>query len=61
MEMVGFIGLGTIGGAIAKNIRRAGYPMMVHDIVPEAARPLVEEELGRQEEAAGVEVRTRPE
>ena len=42
MEMIGFIGLGTIGGAIAKNIRKAGYPMMVHDIVPEAARPLVE-------------------
>ena len=42
MEMVGFVGLGTIGGAIARNIRQAGYPMMVHDIVPEAARPLVE-------------------
>src|SRR5262247_999484 len=42
MEMIGFVGLGTIGGAIAKNIRKAGYPMMVHDIVPEAARPLVE-------------------
>src|SRR5262245_58876957 len=42
MEMVGFVGLGTIGGAIARNIRQAGYPMMVHDIVLEAARPLVE-------------------
>ena len=42
MEMIGFVGLGTIGGAIARNIRQAGYPMMVHDIVPEAARPLVE-------------------
>src|SRR5262245_15423978 len=42
MEMVGFVGLGTIGGAIARNIRKAGYPMMVHDIVPEAARLLVE-------------------
>ena len=42
MEMIGFVGLGTIGGAIARNIRKAGYPMMVHDIRPEAARPLVE-------------------
>ena len=42
MEMVGFVGLGTIGGAIARNIRQAGYPMMVHDIVLEAAQPLVE-------------------
>src|SRR4029450_11236344 len=42
MEMIGFVGLGTIGGAIARSIRQAGYPMMVHDIVPEAVRPLVE-------------------
>ena len=42
MEMIGFVGLGTIGGAIARNIRQAGYPMIVHDIVPEATRPLVE-------------------
>ena len=48
MEMIGFVGLGTIGGAIARNIRKAGYPMMVHDIVPEAARPLVEGGLSRQ-------------
>jgi 3-hydroxyisobutyrate dehydrogenase-like beta-hydroxyacid dehydrogenase len=42
MEMIGFIGLGTIGGAIARNIQKAGYPMMVHDIRPEAVQPLVE-------------------
>lgn len=41
MELIGFIGLGTIGGAIARHIRKAGYPMMVHDIRPEAAEPLV--------------------
>jgi 3-hydroxyisobutyrate dehydrogenase len=41
MEIIGFIGLGTIGGAIARNIRKAGYPMMVHDILPEAVHPLV--------------------
>jgi 3-hydroxyisobutyrate dehydrogenase-like beta-hydroxyacid dehydrogenase len=49
MEIIGFVGLGTIGGAVARNIRKAGYPMMVHDIRPEAVQPLVE--LGA--EAAG--------
>jgi 3-hydroxyisobutyrate dehydrogenase len=42
METVGFVGLGTIGGAIARNILKAGYSMMVHDIRPEATQPLVE-------------------
>ena len=42
METIGFIGLGTIGGAISRNLQRAGYPLMVHDILPEAAQPLVE-------------------
>ena len=41
MEQIGFVGLGTIGGAIAKNIQRAGYPMVVYDIRPEAAEALV--------------------
>ena len=39
---VGFIGLGTIGGAIALNLQKAGYPMVVHDISPEAMQPLVD-------------------
>jgi 3-hydroxyisobutyrate dehydrogenase-like beta-hydroxyacid dehydrogenase len=42
MEMIGFVGLGTIGGAIAGNIRKAGYPMMVRDILPEATQPLID-------------------
>jgi 3-hydroxyisobutyrate dehydrogenase-like beta-hydroxyacid dehydrogenase len=28
MERIGFVGLGTIGGAIAKNILKSGYPML---------------------------------
>jgi 3-hydroxyisobutyrate dehydrogenase len=42
MEMLGVIGLGTIGGVVAANLQRAGYTMVVHDILPEATRPLLE-------------------
>jgi 3-hydroxyisobutyrate dehydrogenase-like beta-hydroxyacid dehydrogenase len=42
MELIGFVGLGTIGGIVARNIQKAGYPMMVHDIRAEAAQPFVE-------------------
>jgi len=42
METIGFVGLGTIGGAIAGNILKAGYPMILHDIRPEVTRSLVE-------------------
>ena len=35
---VGFIGLGTMGGNAAKNILRAGFQTVVHDLRPEAAR-----------------------
>ena len=38
METIGFVGLGTIGGTVAGNIRKAGYPMMVYDIRPEAVQ-----------------------
>jgi 3-hydroxyisobutyrate dehydrogenase len=41
-ETIGIVGLGTIGGAIARNIQKTGCPMIVHDIRPEAVRPLVE-------------------
>ena len=43
METVGFIGLGRMGSAMAGNIRRAGYPMVVHDVVEGATRALLEE------------------
>ena len=42
MDTVGFIGLGNIGSAVAANIGSAGYPLVVHDIREEAARPLLE-------------------
>jgi 3-hydroxyisobutyrate dehydrogenase len=40
METIGFVGLGTIGGVVARNIQKAGYPMVVHDVLPEAVQPL---------------------
>jgi 3-hydroxyisobutyrate dehydrogenase len=42
MEAIGFVGLGNIGGVVAKNLQKAGYSMVVYDIVSAAARPLVE-------------------
>ena len=35
--MVGFIGLGTIGGPMAANVQKAGYNLIVHDLNREAA------------------------
>ena len=39
-ESIGFIGLGTMGGPMARNLMRAGKRLIVHDIRPEAARSL---------------------
>ena len=40
MTRVGLIGLGTIGGTIAKNLLLSGYSLVVHDIRAEAAETL---------------------
>lgn len=42
METIGFIGLGRIGTAMAANIQKAGYPMVVHDVREAATKPLLE-------------------
>ena len=42
MQKLGFIGLGTMGGAAAKNLLRAGFPLVVYDIKKEKAAPLLE-------------------
>lgn len=39
---VGFIGLGNMGGAVARNIQRAGFNLVVFDIRKEAAETLIE-------------------
>ena len=41
METVGFIGLGKMGTAMATNIQKARYPMVVYDIRAEAATSLL--------------------
>lgn len=38
---IGFIGLGIMGGPMAKNLIKAGYPLTVYDIVPEKVAGLV--------------------
>ncbi len=39
---IGFIGLGTMGGSMSLNIRKAGYDMVVHDVRREAAARHIE-------------------
>lgn len=38
---IGFIGLGTMGGGMALNLRKAGHDLIVHDVRPEVGRPLL--------------------
>ena len=42
-EKIGFIGLGAMGGPMAKNLVKSGYALSVYDIVPEKMTPLVED------------------
>ena len=42
MEIVGFIGLGNLGGPVAGHIQSAGFPLVVYDLRPEAMRPFRE-------------------
>lgn len=42
MEKIGFIGLGIMGRPMAKNLLRAGYPVQVYDVNPEAVKELVQ-------------------
>ena len=40
-ERIGFIGLGIMGRPMAKNLLKAGYPLLVYDIVPAAVEEVV--------------------
>jgi 2-hydroxymethylglutarate dehydrogenase len=39
---IGFIGIGQMGKHMARHIMEAGFSLTVHDIIKEAARPLLE-------------------
>ncbi|MFQ5829798.1 MAG: 2-hydroxy-3-oxopropionate reductase [Candidatus Methylomirabilia bacterium] len=39
-QRIGFIGLGIMGRPMAKNLLRAGYPLVVHDLRPEPVQEL---------------------
>ena len=45
MEKIGFIGLGNLGENMAKNIQKAGYPMVVLDNRKEQEKELVQDQL----------------
>ena len=40
-EQIGFIGLGNMGGPMAGRLIDGGYSLVVNDVRPEAARPLL--------------------
>ncbi|NMB46650.1 MAG: 2-hydroxy-3-oxopropionate reductase [Firmicutes bacterium] len=42
MQTIGFIGLGIMGKPMAKNLLKAGYPLIVYDINQEAVEELVD-------------------
>lgn len=42
MQKVGFIGLGLMGGPMAANVARAGFPLTVYNRSPEKAKALTE-------------------
>jgi 3-hydroxyisobutyrate dehydrogenase len=54
MERIGFIGLGTMGAAMAANIARGGFPLTVWNRTPGKAGPLVA--LGAREARSPAEV-----
>jgi 3-hydroxyisobutyrate dehydrogenase-like beta-hydroxyacid dehydrogenase len=57
VETVGFIGLGNMGGGMARNVLRAGYALVVHDVRAEAVQALAS--LGAQVAGSPAEVARR--
>ena len=53
MEKIGFVGLGVMGKPMAKNLLKAGYSLMVYDIVPEFVKEIVD--AGAQEASSSKE------
>jgi 2-hydroxy-3-oxopropionate reductase len=40
-ELMGFIGVGVMGGRMARRLLEAGYPLIIHDVNPSTLKPLV--------------------
>ncbi|MCA3346278.1 MAG: NAD(P)-binding domain-containing protein, partial [Roseomonas sp.] len=51
-DKIGFVGLGAMGGPMARNLLKAGFGLVVHDIDPRKVQALSE---------AGAEVAHAPE
>jgi len=56
---IGFIGLGIMGKPMAKNLLKAGYPVVVYDIVSEAVKELVD--AGAEQGASSADVASKSE
>ena len=56
---IGFIGLGIMGKPMAKNLLKAGYPVMVYDIVAEAVKELVQ--AGAEQGSSSADVASKSE
>jgi 3-hydroxyisobutyrate dehydrogenase len=57
MDRVGFIGLGTMGAAMAANVARAGFPLFVWNRTPGRAGELIK--LGAEEATSPAELASR--
>ena len=51
---IGFIGLGIMGKAMARNLLKGGHSLVVYDIVPALADALVADGAERADSSAGV-------
>src|SRR5581483_9519102 len=51
MKSIGFVGLGAMGGPMARNLLKAGFRLRVHDLAAERVGPVA---------AAGAEARPSP-
>jgi 2-hydroxy-3-oxopropionate reductase len=58
-KKIGFIGLGIMGKPMAKNLLKAGYSLVVYDIVSEAVKELVS--AGAEEGSSAKDVASRSE
>jgi 3-hydroxyisobutyrate dehydrogenase-like beta-hydroxyacid dehydrogenase len=57
MQTVGFIGVGKMGGPVARLIQKAGFPMVIHDLREEEASDFIRD--GAEFVHSGAEVASR--